>query len=304
MPNNLVTLETRDQRLRLMPTLGAGIASWEIHEAQTWQPMLRAWDGASEDRYTFACFPLVPWSNRIGGGGFTQDAMFHPVRPNRVGERYPIHGDGWLQPWTVRAQGAQHAVLRLESDHFEGNPYHYEATLTCMLSKAELNLTLTATHLGERPLPYGLGLHPYFLHNDVTRLSMPCDGVWLSGMDPMPVEHVGILPPTFDYRQPAPLSGPLIDHCLTGWSGKSTIDYPDRHLQLEMHMRDCKGYVLFYRPPEKDFFCMEPITHPIDAFHMPGQPGLNILKKGDFMTLEMTLKVSGTSVQQQGRVGA
>ena len=291
MQNDIVTLETRGQRLRLVPALGAAIATWDIRAGQIWQPMLRAWDGASEDRYTFACFPLVPWSNRIGGGGFSQDGVFYPVRPNRVGEPYPIHGDGWMQPWTVAARGAQHAVLRLESHGFDGNPYHYRATLTCMLAEGELGLTLTVTHQGDDPLPYGLGLHPYFPRNEATRLQMPCTGVWLSGDDPMPLEHVDSLPPSFDYGTPAPLSGPLIDHCLTGWSGKSSIVYPDRRLQLDMTMQDCNGYVLFYRPPEGDFFCMEPITHPIDAFHLPGQPGLKILKKGEFLTLETTLRV-------------
>ena len=291
MPDTILTLETSSQRLRVLPTLGAGIASWEIRNAQTWQPMLRPWDGVSEDRYTFACFPLVPWSNRISGGGFGEGNMFYQVLPNRVGEPYPIHGDGWLQPWTVTAKGAQHVVLRLESECYKGNPYHYEATLTCMLGEAELNLTLTATHLGDNPLPYGLGLHPYFLRNESTRLTMPCSGVWLSGDDPLPVAHTEMLPPGFDYRQPAPLNGQLIDHCLTGWSGQSDISYPDHCLQLEMTMRDCDGYVLFYRPPLGDFFCMEPITHPIDAFHLPGQPGLKVLNKGEFLTLETTLRV-------------
>lgn len=292
MTTTVLTLESCNQRMRIMPALGAGIASWECREAGAWQPMLRGWDGVSQDRYTFACFPLVPWSNRIGGGGFTQNDVFYPVRPNRVGEPYPIHGDGWLQPWTISAKGAQHAVLQLESNCFEGNPYHYQASLTCMLGRAELSLTLTVTHRGNDPLPYGLGLHPYFLRNETTRLSMPCKGVWMSGLDPMPVAHVDTLPPTFDYRQPAPLDGPLIDHCLTGWSGHATIVYPQRHVQLSLHMHDCDGYVLLYRPPEGNFFCVEPVTHPIDAFHMPGQPGLKILKKGEFMTLEMRLKVS------------
>ena len=291
MPNAILTLETRHQRLRVLPALGAGIASWEVRDGQLWRPMLRSWDEVSEDRYTFACFPLVPWSNRISRGGFVQDDKLYPVLPNRPGEPYPIHGDGWLQPWTVKAQGDQHVVLHLESNCFQGGPYHYEATLTCMMADAELNLTLTVTHLGDAPLPYGLGLHPYFLRTDAARLTMPCDGVWLSGDDPLPVAHVEPLPATFDYRRPAPLTGPLIDHCLTGWTGKAHITYPEDRLQLELEMRDCNGYVLLYRPPQGNFFCMEPITQPIDAFHLPGRPGLRTLTKGEFMTLEATLTV-------------
>lgn len=81
------------------------------------------------------------------------------------------------------------------------------------------------------------------------------------------------------------MEGTYIDNCFTGWDGKSVISYPDRELSITMSMDDCNGYSLLYRPPEFEYFCLEPITHPIDAFHMPGQPGLAILSKGQTLTL-------------------
>jgi aldose 1-epimerase len=57
----------------------------------------RPWVGVS-DCYTLACMPLVPWSNRVSGGGFEFNGVAYPLAPNCVGEPYPIHGDGWLQP--------------------------------------------------------------------------------------------------------------------------------------------------------------------------------------------------------------
>lgn len=292
MTSKIATIDYGEYRLQLVPELGGGIAGWYCRSVHEWVPLLRPWDRISEDRYTVACFPLVPWSNRITQGGFEQDGVFHPIRPNRAGEPYPIHGDGWLQPWQVVAQTENSVRLSLESHAFDGNPYHYVATQHFTLLPDGLIIDLTVTHAGSGALPYGLGLHPYFLCNDATRLRSIATGVWLSGADPIPVAHSDQLPSTWSYNEPAPLQGSLIDNCFTGWDGESVIEYPDRGLSITMSMTDCNGYSLMYRPPDLDYFCLEPITHPIDAFHMPGRPGLVTLSNGQSLSLKTTFSVS------------
>ena len=287
----ILTLQDGQQRLQVLPALGASIATWERQSTTGWQPLLRPWNHATTDPYTFACFPLVPWSNRIGSGGFEQDGVFHPVQPNRAGEPYPIHGDAWLQAWDVAHQDDSTLTLQLRSKHFNGNPYHYYAVQRYCLDTDGLMVSLGVTHLGDVPLPYGLGLHPYFFRDGETRLQMQCDGMWLSGDDPMPLAHAQSLPANADYRLPSSLDGPLVDHCFTGWNGQVTIRYPPQGLTLELTMAHCDGYLLMYRPPGLDFFCIEPITHPIDAFHLPNRPGLRVLKKGEAMMLELALRV-------------
>lgn len=292
MSDEIITLESDSQRLRLAPALGGSITRWDWNAAGQWTPMFRPWDGASGDRYTLACFPLVPWSNRITGGGFEHEGKFYAIHANRIAEHYPIHGDGWLQKWSVAERGEDRIKLMLESRRFDGNPYHYRSTQTFLLLADGLQIDLTVTHLGQGSLPYGLGLHPYFPRNSSTRLMAKADGVWLSGKDPIPIEHTTNFPETWNYNTLAPLEGPLIDNCYTGWNGKAVIEYPDCALTLTMVMRDCNGYNLLYRPPHGDFFCFEPITHPIDAFHMPEQPGLAYLGHGDSLALRTKFLVS------------
>ncbi|MFX8180102.1 hypothetical protein ABTK97_19475, partial [Acinetobacter baumannii] len=52
-----------------------------------------------------------------------------------------------------------------------------------------------------------------------------------------------------------------------------------------MHTTDRSGYVLMFRPNGLPYFCLEPVTHPIDAFHQPNQPGLIALAPGEDMVL-------------------
>lgn len=292
MTHEIITLEHGNNRLQLAPGMGGSVTAWEWKSAQEWTPMLRPWDRKTDDLYTVACFPLVPWSNRITAGGFEHEGVFHPIKANRRDEAYPIHGDGWLQAWKLGERTENFVTLELQSERFDDNPYHYAASQTFRLLPDGLAIELTVTHLGEESLPYGLGLHPYFAKNEATRLRFKATGIWLAGEDPIPTGYTRELPHSFDYNRPAALEGPLIDHCFDGWDGKAEIAYPDRGLTLAIRMENSPGYALMYRPPQYDYFCLEPITQPIDAFHMPGRPGLAVLSKGQSFSLHASFLIS------------
>ncbi|MES2934362.1 MAG: aldose 1-epimerase, partial [Pseudomonadota bacterium] len=223
-----IVLESGAQKLQLVPAMGGGVSAWEWNTADGVIPLFRPWDGVSHDIYSLACFPLVPWSNRITQGGFEQDGVFYPIALNRDKEPYPIHGDGWLQQWQVSKQSANSLELSITSRCFAGNPYEYRCTQTFTLLPDGLEIALTVTHLGAKPLPYGLGLHPYFLRDDDTRLRSKADAVWLSGDDPIPTELTQQFPAGWDYNQSAPLAlnGTLVDNCFTGWDGTAVINCP------------------------------------------------------------------------------
>jgi aldose 1-epimerase len=238
---------------------------------------------------------MLPWSNRISGGGFEHAGRFHPMRLNRVGEPYPIHGDGWLQSWALAQPAADTLVMSLESHRFDGNPYDYRATQTFQLVDGGLDQSVTVTHLGEGSLPYGLGLHPWFLRSAGTRLTAPVQGVWLSGDDPLPTGHTRAFPSSWDLGAGANVNGSLIDNGYTGWAGHSRIEWPEEGLALTMSVpevaasegRSPHAFCLLYRPPVGPAFCFEPVTHPIDAFHLEGCPGLKVLAAGESLSLDV-----------------
>lgn len=290
----IVWLAHAGQRLGLVPTLGGGVAAWQMEGPGGATDLWRPWDGASEDRYHLASFAMVPWSNRIGAGGFTQDGRFHAVKPNRAGEPYPIHGDAWLQTWQIAQPVADTLVMTLRSDGFGGDPYTYEATQRFCLREGGMDHQVQVRHLGAQPLPYGLGVHPWFPRTPATRITADVQGVWLSGADPMPVAHTASYPEGWNLNAGVSAAGSLIDNGYTGWGGQARVEWPERDLQLSLTMPDferdggaANHFCLIYRPPVGPAFCFEPITHPIDAFHLPGRPGLRVLQEGQEMMLNM-----------------
>jgi aldose 1-epimerase len=293
LPHTIHWLQFGGQRLGLMPTLGGSVAAWQRNMPQGAHALWRPWDGRSHDLYTMASFPLVPWSNRISKGGFTHDGKRHDIAPNRIGERYPIHGDGWLQPWALRQPQANTMEMVLESNCFADDPYHYRALQRFVLRDDGMDQLLEVTHLGALPLPYGLGQHPAFLRTPQARLHAQVEGVWLSGADPIPTRHTTDFPPTWDPREGMEVHGSLIDNAYTGWNGSAHIDWPEHALRLHMRVPELEargandGFCLLYRPPQGQHFCFEPVTHPIDAFHSPERTGLQVLQTGQTLRLQV-----------------
>ena len=286
------------QRLGLVPSLGGSVAAWQLDRPQGPLDLWRAWDGKTQDLYQTASFAMVPWSNRISGGGFVHEGQFYPMRPNRAGEPYPIHGDGWLQPWKISQPQDDTLVMTLASQGFDGNPYHYEAVQTFRLVEGGLDQTVQVRHLGARPLPYGLGVHPWFPRTPKTQITAQVTGLWLCGEDPLPVAHTALFPADWNLNDGAPANGTLIDNGYTGWGGKASIAWPELGLQVSASMPDFERdggaeahFCLVYRPPQGSAFCFEPITQPIDAFHLPGQPGLRVLGVGEQFSLNIRWRI-------------
>ena len=244
--------------------------------------------------HALASFPLLPWSNRISGGGFEHAGRLHSLAPNTPDDPYPIHGDGWRQPWTlseVRRDGAQ---MRLRSEGFGGNPHVYDATQDFTLTDGGLAQSLTVVHRGDTPLPYGLGQHPWFLRTPTCRVQAPVAGVWRSRPDKIPTDFTTGFPAGWDLNQGAMVDRIEIDNGFGGWNGQALIEWPERDLRLRLRaelqrpegVRACADCLL-YAPGTSAVFCLEPVSHPIDAAHLPERPGWTVLAPGQAMTLRL-----------------
>ncbi len=291
------------QKLGLVPAMGGSVAAWQLNR-NSFAPfdLFRPWDGADHAgdplRVARASYPLAPWSNRISGGGFVVDGQFYPVAPNAADMHFPIHGDAWQQPWQVTNQEPTSLEMKLESNCFNGNPHHYQAVQSFKLVDGGMDQSLTVTHLGDAPLPYGLGLHPWLPRNEQTTLQAKVDGVWLSHPDCLPEKHVTNFPPSWDLNAGISAAGTLIDNCFTGWDGAAQVTWPDQRLQLTLSQSKVIAEVsthfsqpnclLVFRKVAGEHFCIEPVSHPIDAFHLPNQPGLEVLQKGESLTLAVS----------------
>jgi aldose 1-epimerase len=268
----LERLLLRNDRLlaEVVPTVGGGLARLDWLQGGEARPLLRGLPhDAAEPPLPgqLACFPLLPWSNRMAPSGFGFEGRQYVPAPNRAGEPCPIHGDGWQQPWRVASHLDTSLVLSL--DRWDAQPFAYTAELHYTLADDALVVELCVRNAGRRALPFGLGLHPWMPDPLGARLEAGAHGVWMAGPDK---------PPQWRFHQPAPLPRDGVDNVFEGWHGAARITWPERGLALEVQA-DMDYYIL-YVPPGRDFFCFEPVDHPINAHNLPGQPGLTVLAPG------------------------
>jgi len=284
MKPTLLELEDSFTRLTLAPELGGSIVNWTVRS--TGQPLLRHADEQALNTGLpgkLGCFPLVPWSNRIAEGGFDCPHGWLALTPNSP-DPLPIHGSAWQQRWQVVSTTADEVVLQLDSTE----PFAYCARQRFHLSEGKLSIELSVTHLAEQAAWHGLGLHPYLPRNANTLLQATARQVWLCDERKLPTQ-LSALPAEWDFQQPRALPHTLVDNGFCQWDGHCLIQQPDLGYEL-----DCQAsgsdYYLLYCPPGLAFFCIEPVSHPVNAHHLPGRPGLRLLEQGQSTELAFTLQ--------------
>ncbi|MCC5973946.1 MAG: aldose 1-epimerase [Rubellimicrobium sp.] len=228
---------------------------------------------------------LVPFSNRISQP-FAFGGRLHELPRNLEGEAFPIHGDAFQKPWVVEGTNDTAARLRLRDGGI--GPYRYEAVVDYALSPDGFGCTVSVTHRGQQPLPYGGGFHPWFPRYARTRLQFHATGFWPEDHAHLPTTRAPVnAPADLLFAQPAPLPPRFVNNALSGWDGTMTIEEPGHRVTLTALGMST---LLLYSPgADAPFFCAEPVLHPVDAHNLPDRPGLIPLHDGETMTMTLSL---------------
>lgn len=244
--------------------------------------VLRQTPASATDILDFACFPLVPYANRIAHGRFAFDGREIRLPVLDRFSPHALHGEGWLGVWTVLEQAADRLVLSFGAD---GWPWRYEARQTFSLSDDGLRIDLSVTNRDATPMPAGLGLHPYFPRHADSRLDAPAAGVW-TGEDIVP-DRLAPLAEVIDWTDRLIADAPFVDHCFEGWSGEARLSDAAGTTTI----RSSADRLHVYVPTGEAYVCVEPVSHRPDVFNQaaPGEQGFTVLLPGETLSLWMTI---------------
>jgi aldose 1-epimerase len=272
-----------------MPALGAGLACFDIEVDRARLPIFRPLSvDAPDDPTQLACNLLVPWSNRISGGGFRFGNQFYSIKPTYFDDPLPLHGNGWLSEWELRALTHDHASLELVSAG--PGPFSYVAQVDYELDASALTVSLFVESRAEMDLPFGLGFHPWLPRTANTRLWAPAQRVWLEDERHLPTGSVPVADrPDWEFSQLRPLPKGWINNGFVGWNRRALVEWPEPGLTLDIEASEALGTYLLYSPTaDSSFFCFEPVSHPVDAHNLPGGPaanGLVVLAPGEKLSI-------------------
>jgi aldose 1-epimerase len=294
-----ITLRSGPLGVVLAPAVGGALARFWSEERRSALELLRPASElalARRDPWAMACFPLVPWSNRIRDGRFAFGPRTVSLAPNRPPDPHAIHGHGFQKAWTVVDLAPALAVL--EHLHAPDTwPWSYRAVQRFTLTPERLALELALTNQGDAAMPAGLGWHPYFPRTPETTLRARVTGLWLTDSEVLPTACVAPAPDRDPGRGLA-VDRTVLDNAFVGWDGEAVITWPERQARLRLATRGPLGTLVVYTPPTQPFFCAEPVSHVTDAFNLAADgrtdTGMLTLAPGESVqaTLTMTPEVA------------
>jgi aldose 1-epimerase len=185
--------------------------------------------------------------------------------------------------WTVADVQPSSAALTLKS--LGPGPFRYASRVIYKLEGGALTVRLSARNTGRKALPFGLGLHPWLPRTAQTQIQAKSERVVLEDSRHLPAGEVDIRSrQDWNFETPRRLPGAWINNAFLGWDGHGAIFWPDRALSLEISTDPAlQTYIVYSPTSDANFFCFEPVTHQVDAHHLPGgmeTNGLMVLKPG------------------------
>ena len=281
----MTSLSLRAGRLavELAPQAGGSIARFRHDDIDLMRPMTEE-AMASGRGNDAACYPLVPFSNRIANGRLVFDGQEFSLEQNWPGVRHPMHGEGWARAWDVAHRDGHSAELVHEHDGKKGWPFRYRAQLSFRLDEVGLSVNMAIENLERRSAPAGMGLHPFFTRDADSELKFRAAGVWLGNEEVLPTKRVAV-PAEWDYSRSRRVE-PGLDNCFEDWDGRASITWLGRGLGLELEASAPFRHAVVYTPANRPYFCVEPVSH------VNGKVAESRLAPGARLAGDVTFRVS------------
>jgi aldose 1-epimerase len=283
-----LVLRCGDATLMLCPAIGGAVARYQWRGYDILRP---ASDTAIRDQLVrqMGCYPLLPYSNRIGHGRFEVGGVVHTLRANFAPEPHAVHGFAWQRRWHVTRQNAQSAHLELHHTPDADWPFACDARQAIALSDNGCTLQLGVTNSDTRVMPAGLGFHPYFVWRDGMTLATNWTGMWTMNDKKLPADLVSI-PPEADFAHQRAVAGWHVDHCFAGWSRDAVLDYQTHRVQI--NASEACDHVVCYVPKDgHSFIAIEPATHANNALQRTPD-AMRWLQPGESFEIAMKLSIT------------
>jgi len=279
----MIELKAGRLRCQLAPELGGSVAGLWLGGL----PVMRSTQAAQlASARQAACYPLVPFSNRIGQASLVWQGTQHPLVRHAGDEPHAIHGVGWQRSWSVLDQDATSAMLAYEHRPDAGWPFAFDCSHTLRLRPDALEMTLALTNQSDRPAPAGLGWHPCFDRRPASHLAFRAGGRWEMGTDKLPTRRV---PSTGEDADCATLE---VDHCYDDWDGTVLL----RDDRLQVRLRSALTRLVVFNSARQPYLAIEPVSHVNNAVHLYAAGatadalGLTVLQPGESMMAQMAIE--------------
>ena len=300
-----IELSAGSARVVIAPAIGGSIAAFQCDGEAILRPTPETALAEGAVR-SFACFPLIPFSNRIADATLHWTGREYGLTRYIDAEPHAIHGNGWQRTWSVTRREPSRLAIELEHDASGARarewPFPYRArqrfVLVADALAVTLELRLDIENTGGDAFPFGLGWHPYFGRDGETELGFAAREVWHTDRSRLPT-RVSAVSPQWNFDPPRAIGAITLDNCFAGWRPPATVRWPARRLTAKIAADRACDYLVVFVPSDKSegrsFFALEPVTQMTDAFNRASEDrdtGTRVLAPGASFSCTMSISVS------------
>ena len=134
---------------------------------------------------------------------------------------------------------------------------------------------------------YGCGFHPFFAFDARSTAQFSASGYWPEGEQHLPLPWQHDIPPAADFTRAQYGEDAWLNVGYSGWGGQAVIQRDVMKLTILAQT----PWLMLFRMSGEEVLCLEPQTHPVNAHHMPGQPGLRLLAQGEQCHFALQIRV-------------
>ncbi|POR48279.1 aldose 1-epimerase [Bosea psychrotolerans] len=291
-----ITLAAHGYELAVNPDYGANLTalSWR-HPDGRLIDILRGCDDTAlipGEPSPVGCFPMAPFANRIDGGSFSYASHDYALPINRPQERCAIHGFSRFAAFEILSRG-EGAISLLHRQR--GEVFAYDLVQDIIVDARGVAVRLAITNRGAA-MPFGVGLHPYFRLEAGARLRFSAAHRSESDDRYLPLRFIPV--------QTAPDLGAglaLVDVAgfdahYSSWEPRLVaLERPSAGLSIKLRGEEAFSNLHLYVGPDRDFVCIEPVSHIPDAHNRSdlAQHGkLAVLGHGEVLAGTMRISAS------------
>ncbi len=148
---------------------------------------------------------LAPWPGRIQDGQYSFAGVQGVAGLDDSDRCCAIHGLVRWAPWTIQEVTEETARLEYWLAPQPAYPFSLHLAVSYTLNDEGLLVQYEAVNLGEKPIPFGIGFHPYFaVRNgsvDTSRIQIPADTHLVLDKRGLPTGAESVAETSYDFRR-------------------------------------------------------------------------------------------------------
>lgn len=250
----IVRLTNGDSLCEVAPALGGSILRLSVAGAE----LLRKARPGTDDIQQVACFPLVPFANRIARGRFVFEGTEVAIGFDPDGNPHALHGHGWRHAWTLTERSEDRVQLAFD---YAGQgwpwPYRAEQTIALRADGLEIEIALHNRH-ADKTMPAGAGIHPFFSRFGSSTIAANARACWRTDETGLAIEEQ--VDDRFSADRPCPV---------TYLEGVDNFFVSDGDVLVDRRIHVAGDRTVgfhVYVATGQNFFCVEPVSHVPDSF--------------------------------------